>query len=176
MWSAGSMFNKIGNGSSGWRKSFCLPRSQYIPLPISIPPHEYRKNLRKSWISPGRAEPRVQSALNILDLNLSTKWVQYVAAGGAGCWALAIHFSPFVSLGWARWRKQKLAEVVCGRRHKLPDRDADAKDGRDLQMWAISLLLTERRVLWSNNYQKYLSVTINQLHCTGNASPYVTNH
>ena len=77
------------------------------------------------------------------------KRVQYVAAadGSVGWSALAIHFPPFVSLGWARWRKQKLAEVVCGRRHKLPDRDADAKDGRDLQMWAISLLLTERRVL-----------------------------
>ena len=62
LWSPGYVFNQIGNGSSGWRKSFCLlclnisrsRRCLYLSPPIYIylsPPHEYRQNLRKSRIS-----------------------------------------------------------------------------------------------------------------------------
>ena len=70
--------------------------------------------------------------LNILDLNLSTKRVQY-AGGGVGCWALAIHFSPFVrraaSLCAAGGEnKSWLSKMVLARRrrHKLPEADANA--------------------------------------------------
>ena len=150
------MFNKIGDGraQADERISVCFGLNISRRCLYLSPPHQYRQNLRKSWISPGLAEPRVQSGLNILDLNLSAKWVQYVAAGGVGCWALAIHFSPFVSGaagdGVCR-RKQKLAaeelktvlaSISCQWRMQML-----AKDCRDLQIWGISLLLTETKYL-----------------------------
>ena len=129
------MFNKIGDGraQADERISVCFGLNISRRCLYLSPPHQYRQNLRKSWISPGLAEPRVQSGLNILDLNLSAKWVQYVAAGGVGCWALAIHFSPFVSgAAGRRLRVQEKTKVGCrgtedgSGQHKLPVADANA--------------------------------------------------
>ena len=83
-----------------------------------------------------------------------------IYGGGVGCWALAIHFSPFVrrgpacvqektKVGWGRWFwPAGGGDISCQRRMQML-----AKDCTDSQIWGISLVLTERRQKYPSSRQ-----------------------
>ena len=147
------MFNKIGNGElaqADGRISVCFGLNISGCLYLS-PPHQYRQNLTKSWISPARAETAGPIRVWIY-------WIWIYPQNGSNMWRwrgmLGISDSLFTicqarapcvqektKVGWGKWFWPGAAEdISCQRRMQML-----AKDCRDLQIWGISLVLTERR-------------------------------
>ena len=127
------MFNKIGNGElaqADGRISVCFGLNISGCLYLS-PPHQYRQNLTKSWISPARAETAGPIRVWIY-------WIWIYPQNGSNMWRwrgmLGISDSLFTicqaraalcageNKSWLR----KMVLARSRRRHKLPEEDANA--------------------------------------------------